>query len=62
MATIFWDSRSLLLRNRLEKGSTTTGAYYASLLDKFKGAIQAKRPHMPKMLVLFHYDKPAHTS
>ena len=34
MATVFWDSRGVILIDYLQKGKTITGAYYASLLDK----------------------------
>lgn len=63
MATVFWDSRGVVLIDYLEKGRTITGEYYASLLDKLNDAIQAKRPHLAKKKVLFHQDNaPAHTS
>ena len=35
MATIFWDSLSIILLAHLYKGKTITGEYYASLLDRF---------------------------
>jgi histone-lysine N-methyltransferase SETMAR len=63
MATVFWDSRGVVLIDYLQKGKTITGAYYSSLLDKLNEAIKAKRPHLAKKKVLFHHDNaPAHTS
>ena len=35
MATIFWDSHGIISIDYLQKGNTTTGEYYASLLDRF---------------------------
>lgn len=62
MATIFWNSCGVVLTDYLEKDKTITWIYYASLLNKMKDAIQAKRPHLAKK-VLFHHDNaPAHTS
>lgn len=44
--TIFWHCDSYRLR--LEKGKIITGVYYASLSNKLKIAIQAKRSHLAK--------------
>lgn len=63
MATVFWDSRGVVLIDYLEQGRTITGAYYSSLLDKLNDAIKVKRPHLAKKRVLFHQDNaPAHKS
>lgn len=63
MATVFWDSRGVILIDYLEKGKTITGAYYATLLDKLKAEIEEKRPHLQKKKILFHQDNaPSHTS
>ena len=44
MATIFWDSRGIILIDYLQKGKTITGEYYASLLDQFDAILKEKRP------------------
>ena len=44
MATIFWDSRGIILIDYLQKGKTITGEYYASLLDRFDAILKEKRP------------------
>ena len=62
MAIVFWDSQGMMLTVYLEKGKTITGSYYAALLDQFKDAIKAKRPHLAKKRVLFHHNAPTHTS
>ena len=63
MATLFWDSRGVILIDYLQKGKTITGAYYASLLDKLKAELAEKRPHFQKKKILFHQDNaPSHTS
>ena len=43
MATIFWDSKGLLLIDYLPPKTTVNGQYYASLLLKLRDAIKEKR-------------------
>lgn len=63
MATVFWDSKGIILIDYLEKGKTITGQYYADLLDRFNAKLKEKRPHLSKKKVLFHHDNaPAHSS
>lgn len=63
MATVFWDSRGIILIDYLQKGKTITGTYYASLLDKLMAEIAEKRPHLQRKKILFHQDNaPSHTS
>lgn len=63
MATIFWDSKGIILIDYLEKGKTITGQYYSELLDRFDGTLKEKRPHLSRKKVVFHHDNaPAHTS
>ena len=45
MATVFWDSRGVILIDYLQKGKTIRVAYYASLLDKLKAELTRKRSH-----------------
>ena len=44
MATVFWDAQDLIMLDFLAKKSTTTGAYYAKLLDQLRTAIRDKTP------------------
>ena len=48
MATIFWDSRGIILIDHLQKGKCITGEYYASLLDRFDAILNEKRLHLAK--------------
>lgn len=63
MATIFWDSKGIILMDFLQKGQTVTGQYYAGLLDQLAQAIKFKRPALQKKSVLFLQDNaPPHKS
>ena len=48
MATIFWDSRSIILIDYLQKGKTIIEKYYASLIDRFDAILKVKRPYLVK--------------
>ena len=61
MATIFWDSRDIILIDYLQKGKTITGEYYASLSDRFDAKLKEKNPHLAKKVLLHHENAPAHT-
>ena len=43
MATVFWDAKGVIMLDFLPKRSTTTGVYYANLLDQLRTAICEKR-------------------
>lgn len=62
MATIFWDSKGIILLEFLEKGSTITGQYYSELLDRFDEKLKGTRTHLAKEKVLFHHNAPAYSS
>jgi len=63
MATVFWDSKGVIVVDYLQKGMTITGKYYVALLDRLDEAIRIKRPGLQKKKVLFHHDNaPAHRS
>lgn len=63
MASVFWDSKGIILIDYLEKGRTITGQYYSELLDRFDEKLKETRPHLAKKKVLFHHDNaPAHSS
>ncbi|XP_048244159.1 histone-lysine N-methyltransferase SETMAR-like [Haliotis rufescens] len=42
MATIFWDTKGVLLTDYLPRGQTINGEYYYDLLDRLRTAIFAK--------------------
>ena len=56
MASVFWDAHGVTFIDYLEKGRTTTGAYYAALLDRLVDEIRNKRPHLKKKKIIFHDD------
>ena len=63
MASVFWDSRGILMVDYLLTGKTITGNYYAELIVKLRAAIKEKRPGMLSKEVIFHQDNaPAHKS
>ena len=43
MATVFWDSKGVIIFYFVLKRSTITGVYYANLLDQLRTAIREKR-------------------
>ena len=43
MGTVFWDAKGIIMLNFLPKRSTTTGEYYANLLDQLRTSIREKR-------------------
>lgn len=63
MATVFWDTRGIILIDYLQKGQTINGEYYANLLQCLSDEVKRKRPHLAKKKILFHHDNaPAHSS
>lgn len=48
MASVFWDSKGILMIDYLPKGQTINGEYYADLLDKLQVCIREKRPGLAK--------------
>ena len=42
MATVFWDTKGVIMLDFLPKRSTITGVYYANLLDQLRTAIHEK--------------------
>ena len=43
MATVFWDSKGIIMLDFLSKRSTITGVNHANLLDQLRTAIREKR-------------------
>lgn len=63
MATIFWDSRGVLLVDFLPKGSSMNGAYYADLIIQLKEKVVELRRGKVSAGVLFLQDNaPVHRS
>lgn len=63
MLTVFWDQHGVVMMDFLEMGSTITGAYYASLLQKLREAIKTKRRGMlTKGVHILQDNAPAHNS
>lgn len=48
MATIFWDSRGVVLIDYLGKSKTINRNYYTALLEKLNDIIKIKRPYLAK--------------
>ena len=44
IATVFWDTKGVIMLDFLPKRSTTTGVYYANLLHQLRTAIHEKTP------------------
>ncbi len=63
MATVFWDSKGVILIDFLEGQKTITGNYYKGVLQKLKTALAKKRRGKLQRGILFHHDNaPAHSS
>ena len=52
MASVFWGTHGIIFIDYFEKGRTTNSDYYIALLDRLKGEIAEKRPHLKKKKVL----------
>ena len=63
MASVFWDAKSIVFIDYLQKGKTINGEYYAKLLRELRQAIKSKRPRKLTKGALLHQDNaPAHKS
>lgn len=63
MATIFWDSKGVILIDFLEGQKTVTSSYYEEVLKKLKTSLAKKRRGKLHSQILFHHDNaPAHSS
>lgn len=63
MASVFWDSKGILMIDYLPSGQTINGNYYANLLDRLHQNIQQKRPGLIRKKIIFHQDNARpHTS
>lgn len=63
LATVFWDSKGILLIDYLPRGTTMNGQYYANLLPQVREAVVQKRRGKLTRGVLFLQDNaPVHTA
>jgi histone-lysine N-methyltransferase SETMAR len=63
MATIFWDSKGILMVNFKERYTTVNGMYYESVLYKLRDVIKEKRCGMlSRGVKLLHDNAPVHTA
>lgn len=63
MLTVFWDQRGVVMMDFLAKGTTITGTYYASLLQKLREAIKTERRGMlTKGVRLLQDNVPVHNA
>lgn len=63
MASIFWDSRGVLLIDYLERGHTVTAERYCGTLRRLREAIRRKRPGMlSEGVILLHDNARPHTA
>ena len=61
MATVFWDSRSIIFTDYLEKRRTITG-HCADLLDRFDAELKKTASFSEKKVLFHHNDALAHLS
>ncbi len=63
MLTVFWDQCGVVMMDFLAKGTTITGTYYASLLQKLREAIKTERRGMlTKGIHLLQDNAPVHNT
>jgi histone-lysine N-methyltransferase SETMAR len=63
MATVFWDSKGILLIEWLPQGETINSNYYINVLEKLRDAIKTtRRGKLSKKILLHHDNAKPHTS
>lgn len=63
MLTIFWDEHGVLLTDYLTRGETIDGSYYASLIERLRTTLLAKRRgRIDHEVLLLHDNAPVHKS
>ena len=63
MATVFWDSKGVLMVDYKPAGISITGAYYADLMKQLRTAIKEKRRgKLSQGVLLLHDNAPVHKS
>ena len=63
MASVFWDSRGVIMIDYLEHGQTITGEYYSQLLIRLRDAIkQKRRGKVSQGVIILQDNAPSHTA
>ena len=63
MATVFWDSKGIILIDYKPAGTSITGEYYANVIKQLKVAIKEKRRgKLAAGVLLLHDNAPVHKS
>jgi len=59
MATVFWDSQTVIMANYLSEGFTVTDAYYANELRELREALKSKRQGKLRRMIMHQLTPPA---
>ena len=63
MATVFWDSKGIILIDYKPAGTSLTGEYYANIIKQLRVAIKEKRRgKLAACVLLLHDNAPVHKS
>ena len=62
MATVFWDSKGIILIDYKPAGTSITGTYYANVIKQLRVAIKEKRRRKLAGVLLLHDNAPVHKS
>ena len=63
MATVFWDSKGIILIDYKPAGTSITGEYYANVIKQLRVAIKEKwREKLAASVLLLHDNAPVHKS
>ena len=63
MATVFWDSKGIILIDYKPAGTSITGEYYANVITQLRVAIKEKRRgKLAAGVLLLHDNAPVHKS
>ena len=63
MATVFWDSKGIILIDYKPAGTSITGEYYANVIKQLRVAIKEKRRgKLAAGVLLLHDNAPVHKS
>lgn len=63
MATVFWDSKGVILMDYLPRGGTISSNRYCEVLKKLRARIKRKRPGLlTKKVLLFHDNARPHSA
>ena len=60
MMVIFWDKHSILLTEHLSGGTTISGPYHASIIERLRCGIPEKRDKVSHRALLFHNNASVH--